>query len=377
MDTGDWSGPALVKVVDAHRFVRGHHAPQHLLLDTRGAGPLIERLIGLPWAGYLTDTADTTWPGRSLVVSPCADLLPGDVLELQPGRRRSPVVYRPNDVGNVLFATERCNNFCLMCSQPPRDVDDAWRVNHIHRLIDLVDTSERSLGISGGEPTLLGDALVGIVRHCAEALPTTHLQALTNGRRFSQAGLAKPFEGIHPSLVWAVPLYGDTYRLHDFVVQAAGAFAETVRGLYALHEAGQRIEIRVVLVRPSVERLSAIARFIHRNLPFVEHVALMGTEPVGFARAHHDALWVDPVDTVPMLQEAVELFDAFGMAVSLYNVPLCVLPASLWSYARRSISNWKQDYLPACKGCTRQEQCGGFFKWITPQWTSRSIAPIA
>ncbi len=92
--------------------------------------------------------------------------------------------------------------------------------------------------------------------------------------------------------MWAIPLYGDHYGLHDYVVQSKGAFAETMRGLYALEAAKQRIEIRVVLVKPVVERLPALVRFLYRNLSFVEHVALMGTEPTGFARAHQDELWM-------------------------------------------------------------------------------------
>jgi len=33
-----------------------------------------------------------------------------------------------------------------------------------------------------------------------------------------------------------------------------------------------------------------------RNLPFVDHVALMGLEDTGFAIANADLLWVDPTD---------------------------------------------------------------------------------
>jgi len=371
-----WSGPSLVKVASPASFAAGACSLERTILDAREPNALIAALISLPWAGVLTDSANFTHVKSRIVVDRETDLRPGDVLEVRTGRRRLPVIYRPGEVGNVLFATERCNNFCLMCSQPPRDVDDDFRVGLMHELIDLVDPEEPSLGLSGGEPTLLGPALVDVLQHCAEALPRTHVQVLTNGRRFAADGFADQFEALHPSLMWAVPLYGDTYRLHDYVVQAGGAFAETIRGLYALHKAGQRIEVRIVLVRPTVERLPAIARFIQRNLPFVEHIALMGTEPIGFAKAQHSALWVDPVDSVPALEAAIESLAGYGMAVSLYNLPLCVLPRPMWRYAQRSISEWKQGYLPACEGCAVRSRCGGFFQWITPQWTSRAISPV-
>ncbi|WP_133499620.1 His-Xaa-Ser system radical SAM maturase HxsC [Cognatilysobacter terrigena] len=374
-----WSGPRLVRVANAASFASKPAPLERSVFDARGLDPALHHLLTLPWAGVVVPIGAVPPPSGvpTLQLAPTADVRAGDVLDMQRGRKRIPVVYRPGDRGNVLFTTERCNNFCLMCSQPPRDIDDAWRVEHLLHLIELIDADEASLGISGGEPTLLGEGLARIIARCAQTLPQTQLHVLTNGRRFSEPDFAKQFEDLHSRLTWAVPLYGDTYRLHDFVVQGQGAFAETMRGLYALHEAGQRIEIRVVLVRPVVERLPAIARFIQRNLPFAHHIALMGTEPIGFAKAHHGSLWMDPADMGPSLQTAADELTTHGLAVSLYNLPLCALPQPLWRYAQRAISDWKQDYLPACEGCAVRSRCGGFFQWITPQWTSRAIAPVS
>lgn len=119
-----------------------------------------------------------------------------------------------------------------------------------------------------------------------------------------------------------------------------------------------------------------LARYIWRNLPFVEHVALMGIEPIGFAKAHQADLWADPIDYAHTLTEAVETLAEAGIPVSLYNLPLCALDRSLWPYAVQSISPWKNDYLPACDACAVRSRCGGFFSWITPAWTSRAISPV-
>jgi hypothetical protein len=35
--------------------------------------------------------------------------------------------------------------------------------------------------------------------------------------------------------------------------------------------------------------------WLARNLPFVDHVALMGLENTGFALANQDLLWIDPL----------------------------------------------------------------------------------
>lgn len=59
-------------------------------------------------------------------------------------------LYRVNSKHNAIFATDRCNSFCLMCSQPPKDVDDSDRIYEHLRLIELMDPSTEELGITGG-----------------------------------------------------------------------------------------------------------------------------------------------------------------------------------------------------------------------------------
>ena len=375
-----WAKPTLLKVADQSEFASGVFPLERMTLDlrdpkVRAAAPT---LANLPWAGFIVDSQEQAQAGRPWVAIPpnTLDAHPGDVIELMPSVGKAALRYRRGANNNILFATERCNSFCLMCSQPPRDMPDDWRVNHLCSLTELIDKTEPSLTITGGEPTLLGQGLNRVIEHCAAVLPNTSLHVLSNGRNFGEVDLASSFTGAHPSLMWGIPLYGDHYALHDYVVQSAGAFAETIRGLYKLDAAGQEIEIRVVLVKPVVERLPALMRFLYRNFPFVKHVALMGTEPTGFARANHEALWIDPADMSDALAESVEFLRLRDMKVSLYNLPLCALPQSLWSFARRSISDWKQHYLPACESCSIKEQCGGLFAWVTPEWTSRAIKPF-
>jgi hypothetical protein len=81
------------------------------------------------------------------------------------------------------------------------------------------------------------------------------------------------------------------------------------------------------------------ARFVTRNLLFVDHVALMGLELMGFARANLDAIWIDPLDYQRDLREAIDVLDRSGVFVSIYNHPLCVLDPDLQRFARASISD--------------------------------------
>jgi His-Xaa-Ser system radical SAM maturase HxsC len=286
------------------------------------------------------------------------------------------VLFRRGANANTLFVTERCNSRCLMCSQPPRDDDDSWRVGELLELLDLIDPGLPVLGITGGEPTLLGEGLNRLFASAAQRLPGTSLHVLTNGRTFADANLVASFDPTIGQAVWGVPLYADVAHRHDHVVQALGAFEETVHGLFNLAERGHRIELRCVLSRLTVGRLPQLADYIARNLPFVEHVAFMGLEPMGFARSNRDILWVDPLDYAVPLLEAMKRLDRAGLRGSIYNVPLCVLAPAARPYAMRSISDWKNAFRSECEVCDLRAKCGGFFKSADAAWVSRGTAPV-
>jgi len=156
-------------------------------------------------------------------------------------------------------------------------------------------------------------------------------------------------------------LYSDNAPDHDYVVQARGAFDQTIQGLHRLARYEQPVEIRVVLHKLTIPRLQDLAHFIYRNLTFASHVALMGLEITGFTRPNLNKLWIDPYEYQTELQRAVEYLAIRGMNVSIYNHPLCLLPRDLWKFARRSISDWKNVYFEVCIRCGAREACGGFF----------------
>jgi hypothetical protein len=87
----------------------------------------------------------------------------------------------------------------------------------------------------------------------------------------------------------------------------------------------------------------------------------MGLEVTGFTRANLEDLWVDPVEYASQLSEAVNILDRYGVRTSIYNLQRCLLPKSLWSYAVKSISDWKNKYYEECDGCIEKNNCGGFF----------------
>jgi len=271
-------------------------------------------------------------------------------------------LFRPDSEHNTIFTTDACNSNCLMCSQPPKEVDPLLLYSDICDMIDLIPPETDFLGITGGEPTLMGDKLLHIVERLKTKLPNTTIHMLTNGRTFSDPEWAKAFALVgHPDFLLCIPLYSDLQKEHDYVVQAKGAYEETVKGLMNLAEYKVNLEIRVVLHKQTYKRLPDLCKFITMNLPFVSHVALMGMEMMGYVRMNYDTLWIDPVDYDKELTFASQTLRRSGMPFSIYNLQRCLVDKSLWKYMRQSISDWKNIYLDECNSCDVKEECGGLF----------------
>lgn len=300
----------------------------------------------------------------------------GDIVRVDPQRGALTVLYRRTSAFNSMLVTERCDNFCVMCSQPPKQREDSWLVDELMTIIPMMSPETPEVGLTGGEPGLLGPRLVELVDRFQRFLPKTALHILSNGRAFADESFARSLAGVgHRDLMLGIPLYGDLPESHDYIVQARGAFDQTIRGILNLKRHGVRVELRFVIQRDTFERLPAFARFVVRNLLFVDHVALMGLELMGFARSNVDSVWIDPLDYNLELSQAVEILDRARMNVSIYNHQLCVLDPALHRFARASISDWKNVYLDDCTLCAWRSDCGGFFASSVVR-PSRGIAPV-
>ncbi|HOI74792.1 MAG TPA: His-Xaa-Ser system radical SAM maturase HxsC [Syntrophales bacterium] len=285
----------------------------------------------------------------------------GDVVLLEPNGSIN-MLYEIHAYDNALLATERCNCRCIMCPQPPRSDKPGLQELNM-KLIKLMDRKNtRSLCITGGEPTLLDAGFIRLVEECKERLPDTPLAVLTNGKNFQEFEFTKGVVNVgHPDITFCIALYADEDNLHDDIVGVPGSFYQTIKGITNLARFNQKIEIRNVISALNYKRLRQSSEFIYRNFPFSVHVALMGMEITGRALENISQVWIDPIDYISDLREAVKVLARAGMNVSIYNLPLCLLPKELWRYSRRSISSWKNKYISECNSCKERDNCAGFF----------------
>lgn len=269
-------------------------------------------------------------------------------------------LYEICSLHNAIFATERCNHRCIMCPQPPIESETNKTPFNL-KLISLMDKNTREIGITGGEPTLIGDELFDIIKQIQKYQPQAAISLLTNGVKFADKSYAMKLAMCkHFDLQIDIPIFSDIAEEHNRIV-GAKTFYKSVQGLYNLALFHQRIGLRVVVHKQTYKRLPQLADYIYHNFPFVSQVAFMQMETTGNVSTNLDELWIDPYDYNEELKQAVLLLANRGIRTFIFNAQLCVLPPEMREFAVASISDWKDEYLPECDGCKLRERCGGLF----------------
>jgi len=272
------------------------------------------------------------------------------------------VVWERKAPMNPLLLTELCDCRCLMCPQPPK-AHDRLLTETSKRILNLVRIeSNQTVCLTGGEPTLLQDDFFDILEVINKKHPKSIVMLLTNGKSFANFEFTKRFVSVRPQdFLTCVSMHSDVDEVHDRIVGVNGSFYKTTMGLQNLARFREKIEIRVVVSRLNAHRLETIATFIYRNFPFIYHCTFMGMEITGLARDNYETVWIDPHEYRDELSRAIKVLSRADMNVSIYNVPLCLVEPKLWSFARQSISGWKNDYLSICEGCSVKSRCCGIF----------------
>lgn len=301
------------------------------------------------------------------------ELQENDIVTIEPNGQIN-VIFDSNSNHNAIFITERCNSNCIMCPQPPvKEEDDKFDLNI--KYISLLPRNTKTIGITGGEPTLIGTKLFDILDAIYCRIPDASINLLSNGIKFADYEYTRQFaERIKQNIVIDIPLYSDIDTIHNSIVRTS-SFYKTIQGIYNLAKFNIKIGIRVVIHKLNYDRLPELSEFIYSNFPFVYQIAFMQMEPIGYAKNNLNNLWIDPIDYNQELEKAILNLYYRDLHVSIYNAQLCLLPLRLRKFAVQSISDWKNIYIEECQDCSIKEQCPGFFE-SAKEIHSRGIAAI-
>ena len=283
-----------------------------------------------------------------------------DVLLVNP-RRGTADRLRSASQHNTFLVTERCDQVCLMCSQPPK-------AHHVDlfpylKTAALLAPEGATIGISGGEPTLFKTQLFQFLEMVLLARPDLSFHVLTNGQHFQEADGGAMNRIDRRKVIWGIPLYSRDPAVHDRIVGKEGAHAQLTENLALLCRLGAQIELRTVLMRPNADDLPQLARFIASNLPFIRTWAVMQMENIGYGRMNWKTLFYDSSEGFDVVGRSIDLVRSRGIDAWLYNFPLCTVPEPYRHLAPATISDWKRAYREECEGCSLKARCGGFFEW--------------
>ena len=314
--------------------------------------------------------------GAIKVLTEHDDSYHGDVMLCIPESGRIQRLYRANSSNNTFLFTERCDQMCAMCSQPPKSSIDQWRFPHFQRTIELAEPNT-IIGISGGEPTLYKKDLFGILQNTADKRSDLMMHILSNGQHFEDEDM-DTLKTIHKDLevLWGIPLYSHDPSNHDEIVGKEGAFNKVMENFFKLGSVDTAIELRTVLTKKNALDLPMLADFISKNLPFINKWVIMAMEPIGFAKANKGELFYDHSIARFPLQNALDIVEFNSISTQLYNFPSCTVDAKYRKFCTQSISDWKNKYLDECNKCSEKTSCCGFFEWYTQDWSWKNIQAI-
>lgn len=330
---------------------------------------LVTKAIDAGCLGYLGVITSCT-PKKSMFLPNMIGNIPeedlgqlhnGDIVCLESTGRIN-VFWEIESHQNALFLTEACNCICKMCPQPPQRHDDLHYKNSL-RVLDLLKRQHVSeICITGGEPTLNKSQFIEILKRCIVEHPESNISILTNAKNFSEQTFTRKVADISTrKVIFCVSLHSDIDTVHDDLVGFDGSYEKSQTGIYNLAKNGLSIEIRYVISKVNYSRLQEFSEHMYRYFPFCQHYAFMALEVCGLAEKNFDEIYIHPLDYEDELRRAVLLLSRRGLAPSVYNVPLCFCHPDIRSFARKSISSWKNDLLGKCASCTKRYDCCGFF----------------
>ncbi|MEA3306208.1 MAG: radical SAM protein, partial [Elusimicrobiota bacterium] len=176
----------------------------------------------------------------------------------------------------------KCNSNCIMCTNMDSFVNqDSEQYGLKYQIKKFEDyllhggtylnnaEDDSFLNLTGGEPTLHPD-FFKLTAYFRRRVPLTRIVLLTNARKFSSVSFTKQFMRVaKPPFEIACALHGSTAAKHEAITQAKGSFSEALKGIENIlkFSNGQRLEIRIVIIKQNVKDLKNMLRLFLKKFP--------------------------------------------------------------------------------------------------------------
>lgn len=273
-----------------------------------------------------------------------------DILLQENGENK--LLFRIENKVLTIILTTKCDHKCIMCPQQ-LNIDLKNNDLLIKQVVKNLNYSViNEIYLTGGEPLLKIDFINSIEQNAPKKVFIT---ILTNGSILPSKTILNSNR-----VKLCIPLYSSYDELHNYLT-GSKSFYKVINNLMYISNFPILIELRFVLLKQNVSNLLEYARFVYRNLPFVQDVAFMGMELMASAKLNKDILWINPREYIPDLIKAVTYLENFGIKSWIYNLQPCLFDKRERNFLSSSISYWKRKYLSVCNECKLKKNCGGIF----------------
>ncbi len=270
---------------------------------------------------------------------------------------------------------DKCNNRCLMCTNPSEGSWPAWdgsfdygikslkeRVLKLKKEQKIKKGEIKSIYLSGGEPTIHPDFIDFFV-FLKEQFSTATIKLLTNGRRFLYQDFSKKVLVVNDNIEIIFSICGPNAKIHDGVTRTPGSFIQMVAGLNNVlryRKVSQRIGLRFVISRVTVDHIHKTLKFITSNFPALDEIAVVFMEIEGHGEKNLKFLKVgyDDVKIKKELEKSIVLAQK-NKNIFLYHFPLCTVPQLFWPFVSRTLPKEETTFLKKCKKCKVRNFCLG------------------
>jgi MoaA/NifB/PqqE/SkfB family radical SAM enzyme len=280
------------------------------------------------------------------------------------------------DLVRVIFNCNQACRFCFVSTHLPT-ADDAQVREAIARSARL----DRWVTLTGGEPTLHPRLLDYVA--LAHALSPHPVGLQTNATRLAdparvEALAAAGLRRVH------VSLHASEADLSDAITDAPGTFAETVRGLDALHAHPLlTLVIQCVVTWRNHHDVVGFVRLIASRWPRAE-MGLSFVAPSSDLVPRDRELIPRYRDVVPSMEAAVRearaLGVSFGGFASMCGVPLCLVSAEARTELLEEIPEGYDGgefvHPPACDGCSLRRRCYGVRRGYLALYDADELRPL-
>ena len=349
-------------------YIRGYHGP-HRILAVAKSQETAETIKseGKSYIFFSDNTTKIHTQGEYTDVSiqnlDINSLNDYDVIEVSE-RGVAEVIYQRMSKDNAVLVTMKCNSNCIMCpcSEQSRKHGFVSSIDRLREILEYTPKDAEYITVTGGEPWLLKNDMFEFLSILQQKFYNTEFFLLTNGRAFASKELTDKFIKCKPDKMRvAIPIYGYDALSHDSITQTTGSFEQSVQGIHNLLSHRMDIEIRIVVNKLNIKNMQKIAEYIVEHFKGIVVVHFMAIEMLGNAAKNADKVWIPYEDIFKHLREPITTVIKSGIDVELYNFPLCTVDREFWSLCRKSISEYKVRFTPACDKCKVKQLCGGMF----------------